>query len=253
MLCEGRGVAYQRDMSAGRVCYDETYLDKFAAYDATISEAVNAGRCAFLKKRLPLGSKVLDVGAGSGEFVRAAIAEGLAAKGFEVIPQVASRLIDDGLYADDPLEFDAITFWDVIEHMEQPGQWLGRVGTGSLVFASVPIFDDLRQIRSSRHYRPGEHLFYFTAAGFTEWMRLRGFRLLEQSGHETAAGRDSIGAFAFRRDIYIASKSCECGGEMSVDYYEPVRRPTEWFLRCRTCGAMTAPCATQAEAEAIAA
>lgn len=42
---------------------------------------------------------------------------------------------------------------------------------------------------------------YWTAQGFIDWMALYGYRLIEQSAHETDAGRESIGAFAFCRDL----------------------------------------------------
>ena len=54
-------------------------------------------------------------------------------------------------------------------------------------------------IRDSKHYRPGEHLYYFTELGFAQWMARHGFELLEVSNFETKAGRDSILSFAFRR------------------------------------------------------
>jgi len=77
---------------------------------------------------------------------------------------------------------------------------LRRIIRGTLFCCSVPIFADLRAVRASKHYRPSEHLYYWTAEGFIAWMENYGFRLLEQSDHEQKAGRDSIGAYAFRRD-----------------------------------------------------
>ena len=200
VLCELHGYAYQRDMLADRVSYDATYLAKVDAYeDSAIAKKVNAGRCALLERHLYYGSSVLDIGAGSGAFVHAAINDGFAAKGFEVIPQGAERLRSVGLFNDDPSNFDAVTFWDSIEHMENPEGWMRRLGKKTMVFASLPIFSSLRNVRLSKHYRPGEHLHYFTNDGFIGWMALCGFRLIEQSNHETSAGRESIGAFAFTR------------------------------------------------------
>ncbi len=40
----------------------------------------------------------------------------------------------------------------------------------------------------------------------------------------------------------------DCGGEMQLEYYEPIVRPIEWFMRCRECQAMTPPAATEEEA-----
>lgn len=201
-LCLHRGIAYQKDMHAARVAYGADYLKKVEAYeDSDIAKAVNAGRCAMLQRYLPQGSTLLDVGAGSGAFVRAAKKCGYDAKGYDIIPDAVMRLKDKNLFASDPAHFDAITLWDTLEHMDVPSTCIGNVVKGAYAFISIPVFDDLRKIRESRHYRPGEHLYYFTAQGFIDWMELYGFRLLEQSSHETDAGRDSIGAFAFRRDL----------------------------------------------------
>lgn len=200
MLCETHGIAYQRDMNAGRVAYDADYLAKVDAYEDTkIAKAVNAGRCALLSRHVKKGATVLDVGAGSGAFVRAARAVGFAAYGFEVIPEGVRRLRAAGVFQDDPAGFHAVTFWDSLEHMEDPEAWLRKLGKGPKVFASLPVFRDLRSIRTSKHYRPGEHLHYFTSGGFIDWMALYGFKFLEQSTHETEAGRQGIGAFAFWR------------------------------------------------------
>jgi len=200
-LCLGHGVAYQRDMAYRSVSYDAAYLAKVDAYEDTpIALAVNAGRCALLQRHLPAEASVLDIGAGSGAFVRAACAAGFAAKGYEVIAAAAVRLRVAGLYADcEPVRFDAVTAWDVVEHLEDPGALLATVP--QFLFASLPVFASLPRIGESRHYRPGEHLFYFTSAGFIAWAAGHGFRLLEQSAHEIEAGRDSIGAFAFRRAL----------------------------------------------------
>lgn len=210
-ICPARGIAYQKDMTVGRVPYDAAYLAKCASYDGSpIAVAVNAGRCALLSRHLYEGASVIDIGAGSGAFVRDAAASGFNAKGFDIIPETAKRLRDAGVYADDVSQFDAVTLWDSIEHMEAPELCLRSVRAGAKLFVSVPVFDDLYKIRESKHYRPGEHLYYWTAQGFIDWMALYGFRLLEQSAHETDSGRDSIGAFAFCRDLpdyrdYIAA------------------------------------------------
>lgn len=202
MICARHGVAYQANMAAGRQPYGDDYLAKVDAYDGSaIGKAVNAGRCALLVRHLIAGASVIDIGAGSGAFIRDAAAAGFAVKGYEVINQAVDRLKNVNLYAEDPYEFDAITLWDTIEHLEDPHLRLQQVRKGAFVFVSIPVFVDLNRIRESKHYRPGEHLYYWTSEGFTDWMALYGFRLLEQSAHETAAGRDSIGAYAFKRDL----------------------------------------------------
>jgi len=198
MICERHGVAYQADMHH-RIQYGNDYAAKFEAYDAAIVREVNNGRCQLVQRHMPLGSSLLDIGAGDGAFVLAARKAGFVAKGMEVIPALRLKLQKLGLYANSPRLFDAVTFWDSIEHLEDPDRFLAAVRRGALAFASIPVFAELKRIRESKHYRPGEHLYYWTADGFVSWMELRGFRLLETSTHEMDAGRESIGAFAFFR------------------------------------------------------
>src|SRR6185369_7281051 len=100
MRCDARGVAYQANMRADRVSYDSAYLAKVEAYEGSdIARAVNTGRCDLLSRHLG-AAKVLDVGAGSGAFVRAALARGFEAMGFEVIPEAAVALQVAGLYSE---------------------------------------------------------------------------------------------------------------------------------------------------------
>ncbi len=199
-LMRAANVAYQYDMTV-RVDYGRDYLAKIGRYDPAIAGRVNAGRCALVARHLPAAGSILDIGAGDGAFVRCAISWGYDCMGYDVIPTTADRLRREALFGDEPAMFDAVTMWDVIEHLPEPGLWLRRVPRGNLLFASVPIHDDLSRVRESKHYRPGEHLYHFTDAGFVGLMRDYGYRLLERSNHETTAGRESIGGYAFCRDI----------------------------------------------------
>lgn len=198
MICRDFGVAYQRDRHT--INYDDAYLDKIESYDPVIARRVNDGRCALVARHLRDGGSILDIGAGDGAFIRAARAWGFDAKGYDVIQSARDRLGQAGLYDDEPALYDAVTMFDVLEHLEDPSLTLRRIPRGALLFLTLPIFGDLDRIRESRHYRPNEHLLYFSRSGLLSWIAHYGFKLLEESDHETRAGRDSIGAFAFRRE-----------------------------------------------------
>lgn len=200
MLIRPIGIAYQADMSAGRVAYDDAYWEKVSAYEgAEIANAVIEGRLQMCRRHAPAGRRLIDIGAGTGAFVRAANDAGYRARGFDVMPRAVERLKRDGIYAVNVSLFDVVTMWDAIEHMENPQHVLDWIRPGTIVLISIPVFRDLTRIRESKHYRPGEHLYYWTMYGFVDWMRAHGFMGIECSLHEIDAGRDSIMAFAFRR------------------------------------------------------
>lgn len=195
MLCLEDGVAYQGDMSH-QVGYGEDYFNKCLGYeDQAIAVAINNGRIALVAKHFDPAAAVLDVGVGSGEFIK----KRPNTFGRDINPVAESWLKAEKAWADVPGMFGAYTFWDVIEHLEEPEQWFRYVSAGACLFTSIPLFADLRRIRESKHYRPGEHLYYFTEEGFLKWMSLWGFELLERQTFEIDAGRDSIFSFAFHR------------------------------------------------------
>jgi 2-polyprenyl-3-methyl-5-hydroxy-6-metoxy-1,4-benzoquinol methylase len=203
MLCEPRGVAYQRDFSkrqpAGVSAEGDNYFDHYAALDGSeIGRRLHEERVAFVYRHIGEEHAVLDVGVGSGEFIRSRP----NTIGFDVNPKALAWLADAGKLAGDIREFDAFTFWDVLEHVPEPHpSYFKRMRPGSWLFTSLPIFGDVKRIRESRHYKPGEHLYYWTEQGFIDWMAAYQFRLVETSTVETDIGRDSIVSFAFCRDL----------------------------------------------------
>jgi SAM-dependent methyltransferase len=195
MLCRHHGVAWQADMGF-RVSVP--YFEKCGGYEGQeIAQKINAGRIALVDRYASPGRRVLDVGVGSGEFIKSR-AETF---GIDVDPDAQAWLKAAGKWADDFSAFRAFTFWDVIEHVETPEEYFDRMPAGSYLFTCLPIFDDLARIRESKHYRPGEHLYYWTQAGFIAWMKLHRFAHLATQTFETEAGRDSILSFAFYRVI----------------------------------------------------
>jgi hypothetical protein len=87
--------------------------------------------------------------------------------------------------------------WDVLEHMHDFRPLLANVQ--QWLFLAVPIFRDAEHVLRSKHYRKDEHCWYFTRHGLVSMLRDSGFELIADSDMEIYAGREDIGAFAFRR------------------------------------------------------
>lgn len=194
VLLPDQGMAYQRDQSQ-LVPYDEDYWNKCAGYEGQeIAEKINAGRIALVDRHYGSGPLV-DIGIGSGEFIR----KRRYTFGVDVNPIAQKWLFANGYWAFHLASYKAFTMFDVIEHLPDPDEYFCKMRSGSYLFTSIPIFRDVACIRESKHYRPNEHLLYFTEDGFVRWMALHKFDLLETTDFETKAGRDSILSFAFKR------------------------------------------------------
>jgi ADP-heptose:LPS heptosyltransferase len=187
--------------------YNRAYFDRYVGYEGTaIAAAINDARVELVRRHAPSDAAVLDVGIGSGEFLREWTDAGGKGYGTDVNPIARQWLEESGQWVDPytslPDDVGCVTTWDVLEHFESPGELLGRLPEGCVLCGSIPIFPDLtaEAIKASKHYRPDEHLVYFSEKGLTWYLADLGFVLLETNDAETRAGRESILSFAFRKD-----------------------------------------------------
>ncbi|WP_375591595.1 methyltransferase domain-containing protein [Chitiniphilus eburneus] len=171
--------------------YDQDYFDRYAEMAGTErGEQITAARVELVRRHW--GGQVVDIGIGCGQFIGA---HGNAL-GDDINP-VGKRWLAERSLQWHGGTVDALTFWDVLEHIHDPGPLLARAATW--VFISLPIFEGHAHVQRSRHYRKDEHCWYFTRAGLVRFMGLHGFDLIEESDIETRLGREDIGSFAFRR------------------------------------------------------
>ncbi len=177
----------------------QAYWDKYVEYSRTpLGEALTAARVELVRGWT--NGPVLDIGIGAGSFVEALYTVGGTAYGFDVNPIAVSWLQARGLWRDpwEPgVDLHAVSLWDVLEHLPDPGALLERVS--GYVFTSLPIFESGEQVLCSKHFRPDEHRWYWTRQGLVHWMARLGFECVEQDERESLLGREAIGTFAFRR------------------------------------------------------
>lgn len=173
--------------------YDAAYFEKYRGYAETpVGRLLNRARLTLVWRYWH--GPLIDVGIGCGQFVESYH----GARGFDVNPAGIAWLRERGLFADPLAErFDVATFWDSLEHIADPAPILANVRR--FVFVALPIFDDLAHVLRSKHYRPDEHCWYFTAPGFVAFMAAHGFECLERNADETRIGREDIQSFAFER------------------------------------------------------
>jgi hypothetical protein len=176
--------------------YDQDYFDRFDRDARTeLGRSLMRARVNFVEQHYR--GTLIDVGIGSGAFVELRSRRRMT-YGYDVNP-AGIRWLEERMLLVDPylVAFDAMTLWDVLEHIEDFEPLLANVR--DWLFLSLPIFRDAEHALRSKHFRPDEHCWFFSRDGLVTAMRLEGFALVTESAIETELGREDIGTFAFRR------------------------------------------------------
>lgn len=192
-----RGYGYVHPVE---VCaYDREYNDKYVELSRLrMSDTLMLSRENMVRRHWQ--GDIVDIGSGAGTFVEHMRRVGYPrTKGYDVNPWAVQWLTNSGLWRNpwlDP-EPEAATFWDTLEHMVDPEAMIHRIRTWA--FVCLPVFKDMEHARHSKHYRPNEHLWYFTERGLIGLFAGCGFECVERNGKENDAGRSGIGSYAFRK------------------------------------------------------
>lgn len=157
--------------------------------------------CALTRARLELVGKyvapntTLDIGIGGGRYVQES-----GGQGYDVSREAQRWLMDVGRWTD-PYGcrrlISAVTCWDSLEHIPEPEKLLEKVR--EWLFVSMPIYENMADCLASKHFKPREHIHYFTFSGFVNWCEAQGFELQEANHAESELGREGITSFAFKR------------------------------------------------------
>lgn len=189
-----RGPGYKALSAEDHRALQDTYYP-----DAAMDASRIIARC----RRLAPGPRFLDIGAGFGEFSRAAREAGFEVtacepngnsrrifarvNGFEPIPD----MFDEGLAARLAGMFDTALASHLLEHVSDPEAFAANLGTvlapGGIAAVAVPHFGSLLsriQGKKDMFICPPEHLNFFTRRGLSALFGRAGFRTI---GGETVS------------------------------------------------------------------
>jgi 2-polyprenyl-3-methyl-5-hydroxy-6-metoxy-1,4-benzoquinol methylase len=166
---------------------DQGYANYFAMHRALRPHFLR--RLRQLEARHPGGGRLLDFGCADGFFLSLAQQRGWQVAGVELSPamaQVAAQQLGVPVVTDlaalDGAPFDALTLWEVIEHLPDPlallREFHRRLQPGGTLMLSTPNtghWAAQRQPDQWISYRPPSHLIYFTAATLTRALAQAGF------------------------------------------------------------------------------
>lgn len=169
----------------------------------SVSAAVRAGnnwvkiqrhklRLRFIRKFIPKG-KLFDLGAGWGHFMLAAKEMGYEVSGIEIAEQPYRYCTEDLKLPVEHLDFfklpaerqfDVITMWDVLEHIDEGAAFLAKCNLhtrmGGFLFLQVPQIDSFIAKREGGNWKMMglDHVNYFSKKTITRILADQGFEVV---------------------------------------------------------------------------
>jgi SAM-dependent methyltransferase len=161
-----------------------------------VQELIQEARRQVVEKRVPVG-RVLDLGSGDGAFVHHMASHGWDATGVDFSPAAQELALRRklrgrfllGSLADLDLDgeaFDAVTLWQVLEHIGEPLPVLRRareiLRPGGLLVASVPNIDGLSAVLTQERWwglDVPRHLVHYTPRTLRHAVRGAGLSVVD--------------------------------------------------------------------------
>ena len=173
--------------------YNESYAQHYASLVNTpISRALNDYRLALVQD----SEYILDFGCGVGEFVMTAQQAGKRCLGVE--PNLYARMsakIGLSSRLDGFRNFDAITLFDVLEHLEDSQKLISDLKPRLSPFGSIVIvtpnvdavkFGDEEALCNWKHFKPREHLWNFSFDSLDRMARKVGMKITSRDYKESS-------------------------------------------------------------------
>lgn len=171
--------------------YTGDYFEHYQKLDSTkMGMLLTRARLELVDRYTRLTANV-DIGIGGGRFVQES-----GGYGFDVC-EAAVKWLGKNFVDPYKQKVSSVTCWDSLEHIPEPEKLLAQVK--DWLFVSLPVCDTQAEWLQSRHFKPAEHIHYWSAQGLIAWCAEQGFECVEMNRVESDLGREGIMSFAFKR------------------------------------------------------
>ena len=188
---------YCPDCEIYRVCslkginetYTRGYLLRYERLEKTKkSEEIQKRRWKLVKKYLKRGT-ILDFGCGCRTFSK------YAPKSFKVYNFDLYFFRDFAFLGK---KFDALCFWDTLEHCFFPDVVIKEINP-KFIFVTIPLVRRT-SLRNWKHLKPKEHIWYFTSYGLKKFFEILGYKVVEKIDLETDLRSPDVKTWVARKN-----------------------------------------------------
>jgi 2-polyprenyl-3-methyl-5-hydroxy-6-metoxy-1,4-benzoquinol methylase len=220
--CRHCGLVYtnpRHTLDELRTFYEESY------HEGEKEDALKSSKAFHITERLwrmTGGSRLLDIGCSTGIFLNGAKRR-FYVKGVEYASwsaEFARRVYGLTVYNSTLEEahfgnaqFDAVTFFEVIEHVHDPTAFLCEVNRilrpGGVVAISTGNVDSLEAMVRRRkwyYFAPKFHLYYFSLRTLERMLRKTGFEVVLMTGSEALTVVDFVRLVSDYRDVKLFAR-----------------------------------------------
>jgi len=169
------------------VIYDIKYYENMLRNYSGTAEQISKIRWKWIEEVDP--KVVLDYGSGVGWF-RAWRPKGVEVYSYDIAeyPQTRVELI----------MYDVVCFWDVLEHIPDFSRIEPILALARNVAATLPVIPESETFNDWKHFKPGEHLHYFSKPTLSALFHKYGFRV-KKVGEPECPPRKDVVSFLYEK------------------------------------------------------
>jgi len=178
--------------------YNKSYFNNLKKQHKKTAEIINKIRWKFVEE-IPFNI-VLDYGSGCGELTKySPKKENLIIDSYDIGRLNGELYPQTGINHD---RYDLIFFNDVIEHVDwenNPDKKIEKIlSLTKYICISLPIWDFNGDILKWKHYKPKEHLTYFSEKSIDHFFEAKGFKEVKK-GKPECPPREDILTIIYKR------------------------------------------------------